>query len=113
MSALTERMAALRLDSKPIPLKVFITIYLGAKSECYTNYMRGALDLHTYLTSHGLVPLDWEIPTDASLPAYPDILHSYDIQELAYIITGNDPARHALARNIIIHTILSIHKSGI
>lgn len=121
MSALTERLAALRekvdtsivSDSKaPTPLSTYLAIYNRAsgKASCYTDYMRGAKALHKWLSPVIIPEID-----PALLPDYiPAIFHKYEIDQLALILLPYDKslgmeyhlARQAYLRKVIVYLTL-------
>lgn len=61
----------------PTPLATFLCIYTHAHHECYINYIEGAKALARYLA-----PIDIQIVNSA----IPDMLASYELQELAKVL---------------------------
>lgn len=97
MSDLATRMAKIKETSNqsprsssinPSPLSLFLYIYSKASHDCYINYMQGAKDLYSWLTSNGLAPLEIEENT----PEFkiPHLLTSYPINELVKILSGSN-----------------------
>ncbi len=62
----------------PTSLAVFLYIYTHASYDCYIDHMAGAKALARYLA-----PID--IPVVSTIPV-PDILVSYELQELAKVL---------------------------
>lgn len=90
-SLITERLARLKESSNksmtsedrtPTPLWAFIKIYEKASHTCYINYMEGAKLLAKYLA-----PI--ETPELDESYIVPDLLSSYETQELAKILNIN------------------------
>ena len=74
---LSEAIAQYRESLKPIPLSTYLYIYNHAQHEAYIDYMAGAKALVEYLTPIAIPKINIEIP---------DILVSYDLQQLAKVL---------------------------
>jgi len=70
------------LQTPKFPLWALLTIYAKAERECYINYMAGFKALTSWLG-----PID--IPTKYSSRSCPDMLITYEIQEIAVILGCN------------------------
>ena len=85
----------LRRQIRPTPLSVFLEIYNKARHESYIDYMYGAKLLYTWLS-----PID--IPNTSEIDSI--IIHNYEINELATILSGKQfGPEHKKARNAIIN----------
>lgn len=125
---LTARLAALReakdtsmvsADTSPTPLATFLGIYNRAKDvyhpdpevpiikgSCYTNYMEGAKILYKWL-SPIVIP---DIPANL-LPTFePAIFHSYEITQIANILSPykdtKDMTYHKYLKQVIVYLTL-------
>lgn len=94
MSTLSERINKLKDNTntsirsgekEATSLKDFLHIYVKAEHECYVDYMRGAQELYNYL-SPILIPTKQYPAIDTGIEL-PDLLMSYELTELAKILT--------------------------
>ena len=93
-------------DKTPTPLWVFLYICEKSDRAYYTEYMAGAKALAKYLAPIEIHPMPQKSP--------PDMLRSYETQELARIISPASKAPEDFKRYyevyaIILHTLMDMH----
>lgn len=111
---LSERMQELKSSAKPFTLTTFLQLYTKANHECYINYMEGAIALHSWLTSEGTIPLDFQV---AKYPRIEDIFFTpprlidggYESSEVAKIINNEKPLK---AKRAIYLTMIGLYTNG-
>lgn len=106
MSALTDRLAALRettnisttSDAKnPTTLETYLRLYNKSKGECYKDYMQGAKALHKFLS-----PIAYPKDLIFYCTLRSDLLDNYAVGQLANIITGTTfGGEHGYVCNLI------------
>lgn len=72
--------------STPSSLYTFLLLYSKANQECYTDYMKGATILYSWLTDDGKIPLT--APPDNPNLIISRLLSGYESSELSMLIAG-------------------------